>query len=402
MSRISCIINFVKKVKSVNKTYKQIAKSKLSKEFNSFTELNSRNSTFINNNKSIFTNTQIKSNELKQKINSTDSFTLTTKSKQKISIEETKKLYPTGKLEDNYIIQDINNLLSQIITEKKIIDLTSKLSKKDYKIIQKFLNKDNGHYIKLWNGLSDTDPIPNLQKLAIFTRTMRLTKQSKDFLEFNPNQWNIVIEGIIKKPRNIISPVFEYKINSNPINIPLSEKKITLTLKTKIDTITNYINMFTVKKNFVAYRGDKSFNILPNIKYNNQNIDLAKLIKSYSLIFKDMYNKKTYNQKAVNDFVKKYLLGQKIEQQRFLSVGMTESAIKNYAKAIKWNILIPKGTKGASIESFNIERLKEAEFLCQRNSVLVIQNAQYSPKKDLWIINAKLEQNPIDEIIVNC
>lgn len=292
--------------------------------------------------------------------------------------------------------------MSQIITEKKIIDLTSKLSKKDYKIIQKFLNKDNGHYIKLWNGLSDTDPIPNLQKLAIFTRTMRLTKQSKDFLEFNPNQWNIVIEGIIKKPRNIISPVFEYKINSNPINIPLSEKKITLTLKTKIDTITNYINMFTVKKNFVAYRGDKSFNILPNIKYNNQNIDLAKLIKSYSLIFKDMYNKKTYNQKAVNDFVKKYLLGQKIEQQRFLSVGMTESAIKNYAKAIKWNILIPKGTKGASIESFNIERLKEAEFLCQRNSVLVIQNAQYSPKKDLWIINAKLEQNPIDEIIVNC
>ncbi|MDO5306198.1 MAG: hypothetical protein Q4E83_00390 [bacterium] len=402
MSRISCIINFVKKVKSVNKTYKQIAKSRLSKEFNSFTELNSLNSTFINNNKSIFTNTQIKSNELKQKINSTDSFTLTTKSKQKISIEETKKLYPTGKLEDNYIIQDINNLLSQIITEKKIIDLTSKLSKKDYKIIQKFLNKDNGHYIKLWNELSDTDPIPNLQKLAIFTRTMRLTKQSKDFLEFNPNQWNIVIEGIVKKPRNIISPVFEYKINSNPINIPLSEKKITLTLKTKIDTITNYINMFTVKKNFVAYRGDKSFNILSNIKYNNQNIDLAKLIKSYSLIFKDMYNKKTYNQKAVNDFVKKYLLGQKIEQQRFLSVGMTESAIKNYAKAIKWNILIPKGTKGASIESFNIERLKEAEFLCQRNSVLVIQNAQYSPKKDLWIINAKLEQNPIDEIIVNC
>ena len=85
-----------------------------------------------------------------------------------------------------------------------------------------------------------------------------------------------------------------------------------------------------------------------------------------------------------------------------MSIGMTESAIQDYAKKIKWRIEIPKGTKGASIESFNVERLNEAEFLGQRNGVLKIRNAHYNPKEDMWYFDATLAQNPIDEIIVNC
>lgn len=85
-----------------------------------------------------------------------------------------------------------------------------------------------------------------------------------------------------------------------------------------------------------------------------------------------------------------------------MSIGMTQSSIKDYAKKIKWNIRIPKGTKGASIESFNIERLNEAEFLGQRNGTLKIREARYNPRKNLWFFDATLEQNPVDEIIVNC
>lgn len=85
-----------------------------------------------------------------------------------------------------------------------------------------------------------------------------------------------------------------------------------------------------------------------------------------------------------------------------MSIGMTESAIKEYVGKIKWNIKIPAGTKGASIESYNLGRNKEAEFLGQRNGIFIIEKAKYCPKKDLWYFDAMLEQKPVDEIIVNC
>jgi len=82
-----------------------------------------------------------------------------------------------------------------------------------------------------------------VKKLALFTRTMRLTKQTQEFLEFDPNQWNMVVEGITKKPRDMIMPLLLYKANSNPINIPLGEKKISKELKSVVDKITDYLNM---------------------------------------------------------------------------------------------------------------------------------------------------------------
>ena len=322
--------------------------------------------------------------------------------KQIISLDEVKALFPAGKLEDNYIIRDIKDLLSRLKTERQVIDLTPELSEKDYKIIHSFMNKDNGRFIEQWKGFSDTDLVPNIQKLALFTRTMRLTRQTNDFLEFNPTQWEMAFEGIVRKPKDVIIPMLEYKANSNPINIPLGEKQITGELKEKVDKISEYINMFTVKKDFVAYRGDKSFNILSGVKYEGLNISLADLMETYTPIFHDMYLKKSYDINTVNDFIKKYLINQKIEQSRFMSIGMTESSVKNYAKKIKWTIRIPAGTKGVSIESYNIERLNEAEFLGQRNGVLKIRDAYYCPKKDLWYFDASLEQNPIDELVVNC
>lgn len=322
--------------------------------------------------------------------------------KQSLTLDEVKSLFPTGRLEDNYILRDIKDLLSRIKTDRQIIDLTPELSEKDYKIMQKFINRDNGKFIEHWKGFSDTDCVPNSQKLALFTRTMRLTKQAQDFLEFDPNQWEMAYEGIIKKPREMIIPLLEYKANSNPINIPLGEKKITAALKKTVDCITKYINMFTVKKDFTAYRGDGSFNILSDVKYEGKNISLAELMETFTNAVRQDYLNGTFNKDDVDKFVKKYLLEQKVPQLRFMSIGMTERAIEKYAKRIKWKIRIPKGTKGASIESFNIERAHEAEFMGQRNGLFQIKDAYYNPKEDMWYFNALLSQNLIDELIINC
>ena len=330
-----------------------------------------------------------------------DELCLSTK-KNYINLDEVRALFPTGRLEDNYIIRDIKDLLPRLKTKRKIIDLTPELSEKDYYIIQKLMNRDNGRFIQQWKGYSDTDIVPNIQKLALFTRTMRLTKQTQEFLEFNPNQWEIIYEGIVKKPRETIMPLLEYKANSNPINIPLGNNQITTSLKNTVDIITEYLNMFTVKKDFIGYRGDKTFNILSGISFDNNRINLAEILERVTPIFKAKFKNKQYDTNEVETFVKEYLIDQKIKQKRFMSIGMTHSAIKNYAKKIKWNIRIPKGTKGASIESFNIERLNEAEFLGQRNGVFIIEKARYNPRKNLWFFDATLEQNPVDEIIVNC
>ena len=343
----------------------------------------------------------IKPENLKNLRYAGDELCLSTK-KQVISLDEVKALFPQGRLEDNYIIDDIKDLLSRLQTERKIIDLSPELSDKDYSMIQKFMNMDNGRFIEKWKGFSDTDIVPNIQKLALFTRTMRLTRQTNEFLEFDPNRWEMVYEGIVKKPREIIMSMLEYKANSDPINKPLGDNRITKALKEKIDKISDYLNMFTVKKDFIAHRGDKTFNILSGVKYEGQNISLADLMEDFTNAIKHSYSRGTYNKSDVDDFIKKYILNKKIHQKRFMSIGMTESSIKNYAKRIKWRINIPAGTKGASIESYNIERLNEAEFLGQRNGVLKIRDAYYCPKKDLWYFDASLEQNSIDELVVNC
>ena len=75
-----------------------------------------------------------------------------------------------------------------------------------------------------------------------------------------------------------------------------------------------------------------------------------------------------------------------------MSTAMTESATKEYAKKIKWNITVPAGTRGTSIESFNVERLNEAEFLGQRNGQFRITDAVYKPQDDLWYFDAIIEQ----------
>lgn len=75
-----------------------------------------------------------------------------------------------------------------------------------------------------------------------------------------------------------------------------------------------------------------------------------------------------------------------------MSTAMTESATKDYAKKIKWNITVPAGTRGTSIESFNVERANEAEFLAQKNGQFRINNATYKPEEDLWYFDAIIEQ----------
>lgn len=182
-----------------------------------------------------------------------------------------------------------------------------------------------------WIGYSNTDDIPNIQKLALFARTMRLTNQTADFLDFDSAKWQVAVEGIIKKPENMIMPVFEYKVNSNKINRALSGIEVDEETLEKIEILSEYLDMFEVKNDFEAYRGDKLFGILASIKTDNS-MNLAELIEIFSEKFQKDYQNGMYNENEVNDFAHKYIINKRIFQPRFMSIGMTQRAIEQYAK----------------------------------------------------------------------
>ena len=100
-------------------------------------------------------------------------------------------------------------------------------------------------------------------------------------------------------------------------------------------------------------------------------------------------------------YINQNLKKQSVLQSRFMSTAMTNKAAQKYAEKVLWEIEIPAGSKGASIESFNIERKSEAEFLLQKNSKLVINGGIYDPKNKILKLKAKIVQAGIIDNNVN-
>ena len=319
-----------------------------------------------------------------------DTFERSTKT---ITVDEVKKLFPTGKFsENNYLVREMKNVLSRIEPKpKKVIDLSPELTVQDYKLITDMMNLHNGKYIDVWKGFSDTDLIPNIEKLALFNRSMKLSKQAGDFLQFNPAQWDIIVDGIVRKPKDAIIPLLEYKVNSDEINKALSSGEITADVQKKIDAITNYLNLFETKKDITVYRGECGYGILNSVKLGKKYLgDILEDLTTTLLLDKRLSDK---DKLAKFKELEKILILKKINQSRFMSTAMLQKATDKYADKILWEIKIPTGTKGASIESFNIERIAEAELLIQKGSNLIINDAKYNYDKKIWELKAILKQD---------
>ena len=63
-----------------------------------------------------------------------------------------------------------------------------------------------------------------------------------------------------------------------------------------------------------------------------------------------------------------------------------------YAKRVLWEIHVPAKTKASMIESYNVERMAEAELLLQRGSGILIEDARYNKLKQRWEISASIEE----------
>ena len=298
-------------------------------------------------------------------------------------------MFPNGKIENSYYINKVHNM-----------DL--ELDSTDYKNIAKLINKCDGKYRKLWESTFLLDKGRNIDKLAAFAKLIRKHDSLDFYLNMDDRTWSVVVNNICQKQNNAVNAIYSYKFNSTAINTALSTHEIYHPTGSYINNLTDYLNTQTINRRIKAYRGEQYNASLKNLKLpNGMNAGDAL----------EMLVKKGASKQEIANFVNKYLIGNAVKQERFMSTALKREFCEEWAKnnptghtgsnpngAILWEIDIPGETKGAFVEDFNTPHIEEYEVILQRDSYLVITGAHFDDEKNLWVIEAIVRQTPYEQI----
>ena len=150
-----------------------------------------------------------------------------------ITPEEVKGLFIDGKINGGELrdkMYRIKMLLfyAGLVSIKKFklwlhsVDLSSKLTEQDCELVAHYINLFDGKYANIWKEYSSTDNIPNIEKLALFIRSIKRIKKTDFYSNLDEKTWEVCIDGIIKRPKEVILPLLKYKLDSTDINSALS------------------------------------------------------------------------------------------------------------------------------------------------------------------------------------
>ena len=320
--------------------------------------------------------------------------------------DEVKSLFIDGRLGDNYLKDEMKRVrwkllkssLGDISNFKKwrhSVNLSKKLTESDLVDIADFMNMHNGRFINLWRGTTAGDNIPNIEKLALFVRSIKRIDKLKFYKNLSEKDWENCITGIIKKPRDVVRALMEYKLDSRKINNAISDGTNSQEIKDQIKAIEKFLNTQSLKNDMTVYRGEGNFGIFGSVILDEKkNITLKDVLEDFTTGIE----KGVYHQNNIDKFVNNILMKDAITQERFMSTAIEPSAIKPYAQKVYWTINVPKKTKASMIESYNVERESEAELLIQKGSQLLIKNAEYDFTNNRWNIWADLKQSNIADV----
>ena len=321
-----------------------------------------------------------------------------------ISPDEVKELFVNGRIDGGELRNQMYRIKFRLflhsfksIKDLKLwlhsVDVSSKITKNDCSEVADFMNMHGGKFANLWRGYSQVDMIPNIEKLALFTRSLKRIDKLELYKNLDEKAWRNCIDGIINKPTEIIRPLLEYKYDSREINSAISFGTTSQRVKNMINTITRFLDKQTIKHDMTVYLGEGRFDV-----FNSVMLDES---KKYTL--KDALEKITSKIESgktnvdIKKFIEENMIEKYVTQERFMSTAIDSDAIEDYAKKVYWKIKIPKGSKASLIESYNVERKSEAEMLIQRLSQLLIKDAKYDHVNKRWYIEADLVQNNIEK-----
>ena len=270
------------------------------------------------------------------------------------------------------------------------VDLSSKVTQQDCKEIADFMNMHNGKYINTWRGYTLTDDIPNIEKLALFVRSLKRIEKLEFYKNLKESDWENCIDGIINKPKDVIHPLMEYKYDSRDINNSITNKKFTPKILDKINKIKNFLDGQHLKNDMRVYRGEGSFGVFESVVLDEKNhTTLRPILKKFTEEIEDGLR----SDKEIDWFIKNRMLKKYVTQERFMSTAIEPSAIEKYAEKVFWDIKVPAKSKASMIESYNVERDSEAELLIQKMSQLLIKEARYDRPHKRWYLKAELKQD---------
>lgn len=255
------------------------------------------------------------------------------------------------------------------------------------------MNLFDGKYANIWKEYSSTDNIPNIEKLALFIRSIKRIKKTDFYSNLDEKTWEVCIDGIIKRPQKVILPMLEYKLDSSEINKALSNGRAKPKIWDKIEKIKNFLDKQFLKHDTTVYRGEGGFGVFSSVKLEN---DKYETLKPKLEDFTKKIKSGLCSQEEIKNFIEQNLIKQYVTQERFMSTAIEPSAIESYAREIYWEIFLPAKSKASMIEAYNVERKSEAEILVQKMSKLLINNAQYDHLNKRWFIQAELKQEHLE------
>lgn len=321
-----------------------------------------------------------------------------------ISPDEVKELFVNGKIDGGELRNTMYRIKFRLflhsfksLKDLKLwlhsVDVSSNITKNDCSEIADFMNMHGGKFTNLWRGYSQTDMIPNIEKLALFTRSLKRIDKLELYKNLDEKAWINCIDGIINKPLEVIRPLLEYKYDSREINGAISNGTTSQRVKNMINTITRFLDKQILKHDMTVYRGEGGFDVFNSVMLDeNKKYTLKNALEK---VTSEIENNK--NNVDIKKFIEENMIEKYVTQERFMSTAIDTEAIEDYAKKVYWKINVPKGSKASLIESYNVERKSEAEMLIQRLSQLLIKDAKYDHKNKRWYIEADLVQNNIEK-----
>jgi len=218
----------------------------------------------------------------------------------------------------------------------------------------------------------------------------QLTGKQRLYFGMGDAEWSVVVDGVTDRPEEVAKHFFAYKKDSKEINgaITKSLYEVTPKLQDAIDGITNFIEKHPIKEPIKVYRGEGHYGIFSGNK-TSYGKDLAEELERIAKDFSEAKVDYTYIQK----FIYNELRNRVIIQSRFLSTAMDKSCADMYAKVAEWKLDVPTGTKGLQIESYNVERKAEDEFLIQRGSKIQIEDAYFDQYQKIWMLKGIVKQD---------
>ncbi len=313
-----------------------------------------------------------------------------------VSLDDVKQMYDNKSIKRNRQSERLyqeSQMTKGVIGYSYLFDYA--LDDIDYKNIYKMMNVCNGKFAHLYNK-NTIEGRKLIQQIALLAKNARRCEDIDIYVMLGENEWNVIIDALKNRSDKEIDILDYYKMHTWDIGNAISNRgKISEETRKVIAQLTEYLDMQSLVQTITVSRGELYDGCLNNIRTNDGLSTIANRLKELAT---------SASEAEQEAFVRQELVGRSVIQDHIMSTSLDKKLGEAFAGVdlftkksdeggILFNITAEKGSKGVFIEDLNGFHGGESEVLFQRNTKLIITNAQFDKEKNIWIVDAKIDVN---------